>query len=131
MKKKQLLSLALSLIMALTVFSIPVSGYAAEEGAAAEPEATAEEEDVVTVDAVTADENDDATTEEAEPTAAPEGEIQTFGVISKEVILGEEVIDYVEVGDSMVYVLNTTSRDSYYEIKAKNIDFSGRLFVGL
>ena len=131
MKKKQLLSLALSLIMALTVFSIPVSGYAAEEGAAAEPEATAEEEDVVTVDAVTADENDDATTEEAEPTAAPEGEIQTFGVISKEVILGEEVIDYVEVGDSMVYVLNTTSRDSYYEIKAKNIAFSGRLFVGL
>lgn len=130
MKKKQLLSLALSLIMAFTVFSIPVSGYAAEEGAVPEPDASAAEEDVVTVGSVTADENDDAA-EEAESTAAPEGEIQTFGVASKEAILGEEFIDYVEVGDAMVYVLNTTGRDSYYEIKARNIDFSGKLFVGL
>ena len=98
MKKKQLLSLALSLIMAFTVFSIPVSGYAEEE---------------------------------AEPTAAPDGEVQTLGVIPKDAIIGEEVIDYVEVGDSMVYSFNTTDRDSYYEIKVRNADFSGKLLVGL
>ena len=131
MKKKQLLSLALSLIMAFTVFSIPVSGYAAEEGAVPEPDASAAKEDAVTVDTVTADENDDVAAEEAEPTAAPEGEIQTFGVASKEAILGEEFIDYVDVGETKIYVFNTTGRDSYYEIKARNVDISGYLCIDL
>ncbi len=46
-------------------------------------------------------------------------------------ILGEQVIDYLEIDNTKVYVFNTIGSDSYYEIEAKNMDISGKLRVDL